>query len=76
MLQLANHNLEQGLVGTPKKVTGIGDGAYEAKTPQAVELKLATGKYIAEITLSSVRKPPKSPSELEPLGKAVVTALK
>jgi hypothetical protein len=76
MLSLATHNLKQGLVGTPKSASGIGDGAFEAKNSSAVELKLATGKYIAIVTLSSVRKPPKSPAELESLGKAVVIALK
>jgi hypothetical protein len=75
MLQLATHNLKQGLVSTPKKVTGIGSAAYESKDPQAVDVKFATGKYIANITLSSVRKPPQSPSELYALAKAVVTAL-
>jgi hypothetical protein len=76
MLSLATHNLKQGLVGTPKTVSGIGDGAFESKNASAVELKRVSGKYIAIITLSSVRKPPKSPAELESLGKAVVTALK
>jgi hypothetical protein len=76
MRSLAVHNLKQGLVGAPKSVSGIGDAAFEAKNASAVELKLATGKYIAIITLSSVRKPPKSPAELESLGKAVVVALK
>ena len=75
MLSLATHNLKQGLVGTPKSVSGIGNGAFESKNASAVDLKLVTGKYIAIITLSSVRKPPKSPTELEPLGKAIVTAL-
>ena len=76
MLSLATHNLKQGLVGAPKSVSGIGEGAFEAKNASAVDLKLVTGNYIAIITLSSVRKPPKSPAELESLGKAVVTALK
>jgi hypothetical protein len=76
MLLLAIHNLKQGLVGTPTSASGIGDGAFEAKNASAVELKLATGKYVAIIILSSVRKPPKSPTELESLGKAVVLALK
>ena len=76
MLSLATHNLKQGLVGTPKSVSGIGGGAFESKNASAVDLKLVTGKYIAIITLSSVRKPPKSPAELEPLAKAVVNALK
>jgi hypothetical protein len=76
MLSLATHNLEQGLVGPPKSVAGIGGGAFESKSASAVDLKLVTRKYIAIITLSSVRKPPKSPTELEALAKAVVTALK
>ena len=76
MLSLATHNLKQGLVGTPKSVSGIGNRAFESRSALAVDLKLVTGKYIAIITLSSVRKPPKSPAELESLGKAVVTALK
>ena len=42
--------------------------------PAGEQLQVLAGT--AAITLSSVRKPPKSPAELESLGKAVVTALK
>jgi len=76
MLQLATHNLKQGLVALPpKKVSGIGDAAYEAKGNFAVEVKTVVGKYIAIIVLTNVRKPPKSPSEIESLAKDVVAAL-
>ena len=51
MLQLATHNLGQGLLSTPKKVSGIGDAAYEAKGAGGVEVKTTTGNYIAIIVL-------------------------
>jgi len=75
-LQKATQNLKQGLVALPpKKVSGIGDAAYEAKGNSAVEVKTVVGKYIAIIVLTNVKKPPKSPSEIEPLAKAIVAAL-
>jgi len=75
-LQRATHNLKQGLVALPsKKVSGIGDAAYEAKGNLAVEVKTVVGKYIAIIVLRNVRKPPTSTSEIEPLAKAIVAAL-
>lgn len=76
MLQLATHNLKQGLVALPPKhVTGIGDDAYEAKGNFAVEVKTVVGKYIAIVVLSNVKKPPKSVSAIEPLAKDIVAAL-
>jgi hypothetical protein len=76
-LQLAVHNLKQGLSGgTPKKVTGIGDAAYEAKGPPDAGpgIHVAIGKYIAYINLS-VRGPSSSPTLLEPIAKDVVAKL-
>jgi hypothetical protein len=76
-LQLAVHNLKQGLpVGTPKKVAGIGDAAYEAKGPPNTGpgIHVAIGNYVAYINLS-VRGPSVSPSLLEPIAKDVVAKL-
>jgi hypothetical protein len=78
MLKLAVHNLKQGLPGgTPKKVTGIGDAAYEAKGPPDTGpgINVAIGKYIAYINLATVGGPQLSPSLLEPIAKDVVAKL-
>ena len=75
VLALAKSNQMQGLVGPPKPVAGIGDGAYESKGTGSVDIKTDVGKYIAIITLTSVKSPPKSPAELVPVAKAVVAAL-
>jgi hypothetical protein len=75
MLSLATKNLNEGLLDTPKKVSGIGTAAYEAKGEVGVEVKAASGKYIAIVILTNVRKPPGSPAAIEPLAKAVVAAL-
>ncbi len=75
VLGLARSNLKQGLLAAPKKLAGIGDAAYEAKNFGGVEIKTDVGKYIAIVVLSSVKAPPKSPSEIAPLTKAIVAAL-
>ena len=77
VLQLAVHNLKQGLPGgTPTKVTGIGDAAYEAKGPagNGPGIHVAIGKYIAYINLTQGG-PALSPSVLEPIAKDVVAKL-
>lgn len=74
-LQLADHNLMQGLSGPPKKVTGIGDAAYEAKGDFAVDIHVAVGTYIAYITLSQIGKDPSSPALIEPIAKDVAAKL-
>jgi hypothetical protein len=77
-LQLAVHNLKQGLSGgTPKKVAGIGDAAYEAKGSASAGpgIHVAIGKYIAYISLSTVGGAALSPSVLEPIAKDVVAKL-
>jgi hypothetical protein len=76
-LQLAVHNLKQGLPGgTPKKVTGIGDGAYEAKgVGNGPGIHVAIGKDIAYINVSYVGGPQLAPSVLEPIAKDVVAKL-
>ena len=77
-LKLALQNLKQGLPGgTPKKVTGIGDAAYEAKGPPGTGsgIHVAIGKYIAYINLATVGGSPLSPSLLEPIAKDVVAKL-
>jgi hypothetical protein len=75
-LQKADHNLPQGMPGgTPKKVTGIGDAAYEAKGNFAVAIHVAVGKNIAYITLNQVGKTPSSPALIEPVAKDVAAKL-
>jgi hypothetical protein len=75
VLQLAVHNLKQGLPGgTPKKVTGIGDAAYEAKGASEAGIHVAVGKYIAYISLGEIGKTP-SPALIEPVAKDVAAKL-
>jgi hypothetical protein len=74
-LKLADHNLEQGLPGgTPQKVTGIGDAAYEAKGAFEAGIHVAVGKYIAYISLGEIGKTP-SPALIEPVAKDVAAKL-
>ncbi len=75
VLQLAQHNLRQGLPGPPKKVKGLGGPAYEAMGADEVGIHVAVGSYIAYITLAAVGAQPKSPSVIEPLAKAVAAKL-
>ena len=76
-LQLAVHNLKQGLPGgAPKKVTGIGDGAYEAKgSGFGPGINVAIGDYVAYISLSSTGEPKPTLAQLEPIAKDVVAKL-
>ena len=75
-LKRAVQNLRQGLPGgTPKKVTGIGDGAYEAKGPLGPGIHVALGKYVAYLSLTAVGGPPPTLSQLEPIAKDVAAKL-
>jgi hypothetical protein len=74
-LQLATHNLKQGLPGPPKKVTGIGSAAYEAKGALSAGVHVMVGKYIAYISLNTIGTPPRTAAVLEPLAKAVAARL-
>ena len=76
-LQLAVHNLKQGFSGgTPKKVAGIGDAAYEAKgNGLGPGIHVAIGKYIAYISATSIGAPKPTLAELEPIAKHVVATL-
>ena len=74
-LKLAKQNLKQGLPGPPKKVSGIGSAAYEAKGALSAGIHVAVGKYIAYISLNTIGTPPKSATVLEPLAKAVAAHL-
>jgi hypothetical protein len=49
--------------------------AYEAKGASSVGIHVAVGKYIAYLSLNGVGTPPKSPTVLEPLAKAVAARL-
>jgi hypothetical protein len=74
-LQLAKQNLKQGLPGPPKKLSGIGSAAYEAKGALAAGIHVAVGKYIVYISLNTIGTPPKSATVLEPLAKVVAARL-
>ena len=76
-LQLAVHNLKQGFSGgTPKKVAGIGNAAYEATgNGLGPGIHVAIGKYIAYISATSIGAPKPTLAELEPIAKHVVATL-
>jgi hypothetical protein len=76
-LQLAVHNLKQGFSGgTPKKVAGIGDAAYEAKgNGLGPGIHVAIGNYIAYISAASIGTPKPTLGQLEPIAKDVAAKL-
>jgi hypothetical protein len=76
-LQLAVHNLKQGMSGgTLKKVTGIGDAAYEASgIGLGPDINVAIGKYVAYMSLSSIGSPKPTPVQLEQIAKDVAAKL-
>jgi hypothetical protein len=76
-LQLAVHNLKQGMSGgTPKKVVGIGNAAYEAKgNGFGPDINVAIGNYVAYLALSSIGTPKPTLAEIEPIAKDVVASL-
>jgi hypothetical protein len=74
-LAKAIHNLEQGMNGPPKKVTGIGLGAYEATGSYAVGIHTYVGKNLIYISLSEVGKTPSSPALIAGVTKDVVAKL-
>jgi hypothetical protein len=75
LLKLAKHNLKQGLSGPPEHVTGLGGPAYEAKGAFAVGIHITVGKYLAYISLNTIKQPPSSPKLIEPVAKAVAAKL-
>ena len=74
-LQLATRNLKQGLPGPPKKVSGIGEAAYEATGAMGAGIHVAVGKDIAYISVSTPGTTPKSAAVVEPVAKAVAANL-
>jgi hypothetical protein len=76
-LQLAVHNLKQGLPGgTLKKVTGIGSSAYEATgIGLGPAINVAIGNYVAYISLSSIGSPKPTPAQLDQIAKGVAAKL-
>jgi hypothetical protein len=75
LLKGAKTNLDQGLAGPPKKMTGIGEAAYGAKGALAVDIHFAVAKYIVLVVLTDVAAQPKSPSVLVPVAKDVAAKL-
>ena len=69
-LQLAKRNLAQGLTGTPRKVAGIGSGAYEATGAGAAGLRFASGKTTVLVIVTALGKPPSTKSA-ETLAKSI-----
>jgi hypothetical protein len=74
MLKLAQRNLNQGLPGTPKKLTGIGTGAYAAVGAGAAAIKFSAGSDVVLVLLNSIGATPKV-SSLVPLAKAIAVKL-
>ena len=52
-LQLAKRNLAQGLPGPPKKLAGIGTGAYEAIGAASAGIHFSVGTSIAYVSLNT-----------------------
>jgi hypothetical protein len=75
VLQLAKHNLKQGLPGPPKAVSGIGSAADVATGAASTGIHLNVGKYIAYINVSPPGKPSTSIASVEALAKAVAARL-
>ena len=72
-LALARRNLTQGFTGgTPKRVAGIGTGAYEATGAGSSEIHLAVGKYVVYIVVTPA---PRSIKPLEAVARAVAARL-
>lgn len=74
-LALAKRNLNQGLPGTPKKVAGIGSGAYEATGGISTGIRFAEGKYIVLVGVSGIGKRSWSTTSVEALAKAIAGRL-
>lgn len=74
-LQLAKHNLKQGLPGTPHRVTGIGTAAYAGSGANATGVHFAVGKYVAYLTLAGVTGRAAT-AEAETLAKSIVPRLR
>ena len=72
-LQLATRNLNQGLPGAPRKVTGIGSAAFEGSGASAVGIHFVVGKYVAYVTLNTTGKAQRT--SLEAFAKAVAARL-
>ena len=60
MLALAKRNLKQGLPGTPRKVVGIGNGAYEATGAGSEAIHVAIGKYVVAVVVNTSGKLPRT----------------
>ena len=70
-LGLAKRNLNQGLPGTPRKVAGIGAGAYEASGGIATAVRFDQGKEVVLVIVSGIGKPTWSTKSVEALARAV-----
>jgi hypothetical protein len=75
LLQLAKRNLNQGLPGTPKKVSGIGSAAYEGVGASSTAIHFSVGKHIAYVSVTAVGKPSRSAASLEALAKGIAARL-
>ncbi len=73
MLRVAKSNLDQGLPGPPKKITGIGSGAYEATGGGSTAIRFAAGGYVATAILSTTGR--RSRSALERFAKTLAKRL-
>ena len=76
-LQLAKHNLRQGLPGgPPRKVPGVGAGAYEANGASSVGIHFTVGGYVGYVSLNTRGTASRAlEAALETLAKAVAARL-
>ena len=75
LLKRAKGNLNQGLAGAPKKVAGIGSGAYAATGGIVAEIHFAVGKDIVAVLLTTIGKPPRVTPALKAFAKAIAAHL-
>ena len=75
VLQIAKRNLDQGLPGTPSKVTGIGSAAYAASGASSTAIHFNVGNYIAIIVVTTSGSSSASIASVEAVAKAVAAKL-
>ena len=75
LLKVAKRNLNQGLVGAPKKVTGIGGAAFAAAGASAAEIHFAVGKDVIAVVVTTIGKPPRVTPALKALAAAIAANL-
>lgn len=61
--------------GAPKKLAGVGGGAYQATGAGAAAIRFSVGNYVTFISLNAIRAQPKVTPQLVALAKTIATKL-